>query len=386
MMKSIGHYIQATQSILGVRKAEKQDGSLQRPVVVIESDDWGSIRMPSPTVLKELKAKGHRYFDHIGYDRYDTLASNTDLEVLIEALNSVKDSEGNAAKLTMNCVVANPDFDKIRHSGFQEYHYELFTETLRRYPHHDRSFALWKEGMKQGGLHPQFHGREHLNPQMWLGLLQKGCKTVLDSFDKRVMSVVVDKTDDPRQHSLAAFNLANEEEYAFAKESVREGLDLFEQLFGYRSVSMIAPNYTWDTAIEDEAARCGVKYLQGSRNQRHSYYVMRNGGQAEIRHTGQRNGNGQVYMVRNCSFEPSENPKRNADFCMAQVEQAFKRGQAAIISSHRQNFIGELYPENRENNIKQFKSLLSSIVKNYPNVIFLTSDELGKMIETNGIQ
>ncbi|MBR1461779.1 MAG: hypothetical protein IJ604_00145 [Prevotella sp.] len=341
--------------------------------------------MPSPQILQELKTKGYQYADHIGYDRYDTLASNTDLEVLIEALSSVKDCKGNSAKLTMNCVVANPDFDKIRQTGFQEYHYELFTETLKRCTHHDRSFALWLEGMKQGVLHPQFHGREHLNPQMWLGLLQKGCRPVLDSFDRRVISVVVDKTDDPRQHSLAAFNLANEEEYAFAKESIRDGLDIFEKLFGYRSESMIAPNYTWDTAIEDEALRCGVRYLQGSRNQRHSYYVMRNGGQTEFRYTGQRNSNGLIYMVRNCSFEPSENPKRNADFCMAQAEKAFKRGQAAIISSHRQNFIGELYPENRDNNIKQFKSLLNTIVKKYQDVLFMTSDEYGKLLETNGI-
>ena len=385
-MKGLEHYTQAGLSILEIRNAERQDFKLRRPVVVIESDDWGSIRMSSPKVLGELKAKGCLFFDHIGYDRYDTLASNTDLEALMEALNFVKDSEGNPAKLTMNCVVANPDFEKIRETGFQEYHYELFTETLKRYPNHSCSFDLWKEGKEMGLLQPQFHGREHLNPQLWLQLLQKKIPAVIHSFERGVISVMVDKDIDPRQHALAAFNLAGEDEYAFAKESVREGLELFEKLFGYRSTSMIAPNYTWDTAIEDEAARCGVKYLQGSRNQRHSYYVMRNKGQTEVRYTGQRNGNGQIYMVRNCSFEPSENPKRNADFCMAQVEKAFKRGQAAIISSHRQNFIGELYPENRDNNIKQFKSLLRTIVKKYPGVMFLTSDELGELIENNGIQ
>lgn len=382
-MRSFFYYLDVLRYRMDVSQAINNDFKNSHHIVIIESDDWGSIRIPSVRAFEELKAKGYHFFDHNGYDLYDTLASNTDLEALIDALNCVKDSNGNAAKLTMNCVVTNPDFEKIRQSGFQEYHYELFTETLKRYHHHDRSFSLWQEGMRQGVLHPQFHGREHLNPQMWLALLQKGCKPVRDSFDKRVISVVVDKTDDPRQHSLAAFNLANEQEYAFAKESVREGLDLFEQLFGYRSISMIAPNYTWDTAIEDVAARFGVKYIQGSRNQRHSYYLIRNGGQTEFRHTGQRNGNGQIYMVRNCSFEPSESAKYNADFCMAQVEKAFKRKQAAIISSHRQNFIGELNPENRDNNIKQFKTLLTTIVKKYPDVLFMTSDEYGKELELN---
>lgn len=382
-MKTITHYIQAITSIADARKAANMDHKIGRPIVIIESDDWGSIRMPSSKVLEELKSKGHRYFDDIGYDRYDTLASNTDLEVLIDALSSVKDSIGNTAKMTMNCVLANPDFDKIRQTDYHEYHYELFTETLKRYPHHDRSYDLWKEGIKQGVLHPQFHGREHLNPQMWLQLLQNGVPATVDSFRQQVISSIVDKSIDARTHSLAAYNIANENEYAFAKESVREGLILFEQLFGYRSTSMIAPNYTWDTAIEDVAAQCGVKYIQGSRNQRHSYYVMRNGGRTEVRHTGQKNGNGQIYLVRNCSFEPSETSRKNADYCMAQVEKAFRQGQAAIISSHRQNFIGELHPENRNNNIKQFKSLLTAIVKTYPNTMFMTSDEYGALLELN---
>ena len=333
-MKAIGYYIKAIESQRNIKITSQRDANLLRKVVVIESDDWGSVRMQTSEVLAMLKLKGYKFFDSNGYDRNDTLASNKDIEILIEALTSVKDSKGHPAILTMNCVVANPDFEKIRQSGFQEYHYELFTETLKRYPHHDRSFSLWKEGMSVGVLRPQFHGREHLNAQMWLQLLQKGCKPVLDSFDKSVFSVVVDKEDDPRQHSLAAYNLANEEEYAFAKHSVKEGLDLFEQLFGYRSESMIAPNYTWDTAIEDVAYSCGVKYMQGARVQRHSQYIMRNGGNTELRFTGQRNNNGQIYMVRNCSFEPSENPKKNADACMAQIKKAFNRGQAAINYMH----------------------------------------------------
>ena len=383
-MKSISNIGESVLRRIERRKKQLQDVILPFRVVVIESDDWGSIRMPSRDVQKELQSKGYYFFDHIGYDRYDTLASNEDLEMLIEALSSVKDCEGNPAKLTMNCVVANPDFAKIRQTGFQEYHYELFTETSKRYPHHDRSFSLWKEGMNTGVLRPQFHGREHLNAQMWLQLLQKGCKPVLDSFDKEVFSVIVDKVDS-RQHALAAFNLANEREYAFAKQSVVEGLDLFEQLFGFRSESMIAPNYTWDTAIEDSAFTCGVKYIQGVRIQRHSNYVMRNGGKPEMRHSGQRNSNGQIYMIRNCSFEPSENPQTNADFCMRQIDKSFKQGHAAVISSHRQNFIGEIDPSNRDNNIHQFKILLQTIVKKYPDVLFMSSDELGAKLDSLNI-
>ena len=380
-MLNLEYYLNAIRTRVETRSALRKDCIVPGRVVVLESDDWGSIRMPSTDTLHELKSHGYKFFEENGYDYYDTLASNDDLSVLIETLSSVEDALGNPAKLTMNCVVANPDFKKIQESEFQEYHYELFTETLKRYPNHDSSLKLWHEGMKQCVFRPQFHGREHLNVQMWLKLLQKRYAPIRDSFDKNVFSTKVDFNVDTRLHCLSAYNVATEDEYSFVKHSVRDGLDIFEKIFKYRPTSMIAPNYTWDTAIEDIAYLCGVKYLQGSRIQRHSQYVMNNGGKYQVRYMGQQNENGQIYLVRNCSFEPSENPKKDADYCMAQIDKAFKRNNAAIISIHRQNFIGGLHKKNRDNNLQQLNLLLSTIVRRYPDVSFLSSDELGLLIE-----
>ena len=380
-MNKLTHTIEALRYKANTIRFMNKDHRFLTHYLVIESDDWGSIRMPSTEVLRFLESKGYRFAEQKGYDRYDTLASKEDLESLIDALSSVKDSIGNPAKMTMNCVVANPDFDRIRQSNYQEYHFELFTETLKRYPHHDRSFPLWREGMNCGVFHPQFHGREHLNVLMWLRLLQEGYQPIRESFKRCVFSTQVDYSVDERKHSLAAFNIADASEYDFVTTSVKEGLDIFEKLFGYRSVSMIAPNYTWDIQIENAAFSSGVKYFQGARNQRHSLYAMRQGHNTEFRYTGQRNKNNQIYMVRNCFFEPSEDPKKNADFCLAQVDRCFKTGQAAIISSHRQNFIGELYPSNRDNNTGQFIRLLKTIVTKYPDVVFVSSDELGAILD-----
>ena len=49
-----------------------------REIVVIESDDWGSIRMPSKRVYDELLSKGFPV-DILPYLRYDSLESNIDL-------------------------------------------------------------------------------------------------------------------------------------------------------------------------------------------------------------------------------------------------------------------------------------------------------------------
>src|SRR5665648_998167 len=76
-----------------------------RRIVVIESDDWGSVRMPSIEVYEKFLKAGIRV-DKDPYCRYDSLATKDDLEALFEVLSSVMDSTGRRAVLTANSVVA----------------------------------------------------------------------------------------------------------------------------------------------------------------------------------------------------------------------------------------------------------------------------------------
>ena len=133
-----------------------------RKIVVIESDDWGSIRMPSRQVYSELLSKGLPV-DRLSYMKFDSLESNRDLIMLFGVLTSFRDKNGNHPVITANTIMTNPDFEKIRESDFNEYHAEVFTETLKRYPEHDQVFALYQQGIKQRIFYPQLHGMEHLN-------------------------------------------------------------------------------------------------------------------------------------------------------------------------------------------------------------------------------
>ena len=159
----------------------------KRKIVVIESDDWGSVRMSSKDAISILSKKDHD-FDNDLYGKYDSLASEEDLSALFEVLNTVKDKNGNPAVLTANTIMANPDFQKIKDSNFTEYHFELFTETLKRYPQHNNAFALWQEGMNNAIFHPQFHGREHVNIAKWLSALQNDDTISRDAFDLGVLA------------------------------------------------------------------------------------------------------------------------------------------------------------------------------------------------------
>jgi hypothetical protein len=86
-------------------------------------------------------------------------------------------------------VVANPNFEKIRANGFTKYEYELFPDTAKRFPGSNRIHELWQQGISERLLVPVFHGREHLNVQRWMRLLQEGNKTIRLAFDYGVSAL-----------------------------------------------------------------------------------------------------------------------------------------------------------------------------------------------------
>jgi hypothetical protein len=80
-------------------------------------------------------------------------------------------------------------------------------------------------------------------------------------------------------------------------------------------------------------------------------------------------------------FEPAENPQIDAvDEALLQINLAFRYNKPAIISSHRVNYIGSLNSKNRTRNIKKLDNLLTSITKRWPDVEFMSSDQLINLI------
>lgn len=350
-----------------------------RKIVVIESDDWGAIRMASKEVLDKLIKAGVPISD-CRFNNNDSLATEDDLSSLFEVLQSVKDKNGNSAVFTAVSVVANPDFDKIEQSGYQQYFYEPFTDTLKRYPNHAKSYDLWKEGIKNRLFIPQFHGREHLNVLGWLKALRNGNQDTLLAFKNKVYGIT--PRDLPGHISFqAAFDIENISEVNYHKEVIKEGLELFEKLFGYKARYFIPTNGPFNNQLEAVAAENGIKYIGTSKIQLES---LGGGRTRKVFHRiGQQNSFGQTYLTRNCIFEPTDNIncKNWTDRCLKDIEIAFRWGKPAVITAHRVNFVGYINSQNRTSGLKQLKMLLDEIVKRWTNVEFLTTDQLGDLID-----
>ncbi len=353
-----------------------------RKIVVIESDDWGSIRMPSKEVYEILINKGYPV-NESHYNRNDSLESNEDLELLFEILASFKDKNGNHPIITANNIVANPDFEKIRDSDFQKYFYEPFTETLKKYPAHDRVYKLYKDGINNKILYPQFHGREHVNIFTWMAALKSKDKNTKEIFEYRMFTVHLKNNKRCRKVFLDSFGTHTETELEEIKENVKEGLELFEKLWDINSESFIATCYTWHPKVEEYMGKFGITHIQSSRIQKipvlgsDNYKIKR-------LWTGRKNKYGQIYTSRNVVFEPSENPQKDwVDSALKEIEISFRWRKPAIICSHRVNYIGFINKKNRIRNLKLLKDLLNGIIYKWPDVEFMSSAQLGELIRTN---
>lgn len=80
-------------------------------------------------------------------------------------------------------------------------------------------------------------------------------------------------------------------------------------------------------------------------------------------------------------FEPSLNEKINwVDKCLESIENAFKWGKPANISSHRENFIGSVFKENRTQSLQKLESLLKKVIQKWPKVQFIISAQLAEIM------
>jgi hypothetical protein len=260
------------------------------------------------------------------------------------------------------------------------------SRTREQPPRHgvgENSFNLWKEGTNLGIFLPQFHGREHLNVALWMQALTEKHRDTLFAFDYGFWGQETDYPYAKRKHFLAAYDFNLSSQIHGIKKIVEEGLLIFENIFGYRSKSFIAPNFVWDPGIESTFKDCGVTYIQSQRKQLIPVHANTKYEKSE-HFIGQMNAHEQTYLVRNASFEPTSDRRLDwVNLCLRDISRAFFWKKPAIISTHRVNFIGSIEYENRNLNLALLTQLLKGLMKKWPDVEFKSSNELGDIITTS---
>lgn len=357
---------------------------MNQKVLVIESDDWGSTRTDN------VQVRGHlnRINDKATKDKYiqmDNLADENDFQALFEVLSSVKDANNQFAKITPNVCTANPDYKKIKENKYEEFYFQPFFETILE-KKGDKVLQLWKEGVDQQLFKPQLHGREHLHGLAWLKELRAGNKELLSAFELESFGIPFTPVSIPvrRQNLQAALDhFELEGEFEFQKKWLKEGAEIFKEFFDFSSISFIAPTYVWSNRFNPVFKETGIQALQGIKLQYHPYKAGNTSPFKRKFHFQGERKSGMTYLVRNVFFEPYTNEKLDwVDNAMQRIEHAFSRNQPAVLGSHRINFIGSLEEKNRTENLKSLQTILKSVVTKWPDVVFMSSDELVRELNT----
>lgn len=349
-----------------------------RKIVVIYVDDYGSVRVKDRNAQKNLEDAGVPVSSS-RYSAFDTLATTEDLQMLFEVLTSVKDAQGHYACFTSFANIANPDFEKIRESGFTQYYRESFVETLKRYgAAYEGAYDLWRQGISENIFHPEYHGTEHINVKRFMENLQRGRRTTRLAFDNESVAVPALPGDERLRHETTVFYIEKAAENEALKEDIRVGLKMFDDLLGYRPKQFTPGAGVYSPALHQTLKEEGIQYINV---QRYFAYPMGDGQYVKrFLYNGKCNEMGQKYVVRNCPFEPYiDNCQCNANAvsnCLKNVEAAFRMYAPAIISTHRVNFVGGLESEHRDDSLQQLKTLLNEILKRWPDVEFMNGSQM----------
>lgn len=350
----------------------------KRKLIVFESDDWGGIRTSD---LKSYTAlKSHGYEVEKSPYMLDALERDCDLSTLFETLAKHKNSSGIIPKFTANIITANPDFDKIEKDNYSAYSYESVEKTCANSIDSKNVISLWKEGLEKDIFIPQLHGREHVRYWEWMHKLQQQDEETLKTFKMKMCGVpkAVSKHGMSFFSPLYIDDLILKENNIDVKKLIIEGSELFNTIFGFKSKSTVAPNVAWTNTTESIWAKCDIKFIQGG-------FLQEVHGKTGInfipRYLGEKNLLGQIYLVRNSTFEPCKSSDQEYwKNTFMEIKRAFSLNTPAIISTHRINYIGAIKESNKTHGIKQLDLLLSAIITKYPDVEFMSSDELGETI------
>ena len=353
----------------------------KRKLVVIYVDDYGSIRVRDKQAYNNLLKAGLAV-DKTRYG-YDTLCTTEDLQMLFEVLTSVKDKNGHHAVFTPFTNIANPDFEKIKESGFQQYYREPFTKTMERLGNaYSGAYELWMQGIAAGIFRPEYHGTEHISVWRLMNALQEGHKSTMLSFENESVASPFFPDEPKIDNATAVFDIVKVSDNDSLKTDIKVGLDMFEELLGYRAVQFTPGAAIYSPLLHDSLLQNGIKSIHV---QRYKAYPLGDGKyEKSFLYTGKTNEVGQRYIVRNCVFEPFMDDRTHnlnaVNNCLLNIEAAFRMHAPAMVSTHRVNFAGAIESTHRDESLRMLNELIHEIVKHWPDVEFVSGAEMDKIL------
>lgn len=319
---------------------------LARPVVIVESDDWGPGPVSDALMLRRIA----------------------------QQLADIRDREGRPALMTLGVVLGKPDGAAILAADCQRYRRRVLDEEA-----YAPIVEAMREGCATGVFALQRHGLEHCWPA---SLLERARDDVelrhwladpdarSESLPSALQSRWVDST------VLPSSALPDAE----IEAAVREEGEVFERIFGERPKVAVPNTFVWSAAVERAWAADGVQCVVTCGRQ----YEGRDAEGGLMPPTrqvfnGEQGFGGIHYVVRDVYFEPIRGHR--AERVWQGVAERMALGRPALVETHRESFIAA--QECAEQALNELVCALRGVVRRHPGVCFLSAAALA---DTFGVQ
>jgi hypothetical protein len=341
-------------------------------VVVFESDDWGLCAWAPDDQAYRVLADTPAWRGPAGriYGR-STLESAAEVAALASTLNEFRGGDGFPPVWQANTILAAPDFEQLLPPLFPGDALPLVflpdTPTRWHRP------GMWEEvtRAREAGLWwPELHGLHHLPATAWLAALRRGVADARRAWEQRC---VVCET------ALGSSEYDPREPVERRNRDLEAAVERFRALFGRAPSSLCAPSYRWDAWLEDAAERLGISSLQGKSEQEGRPFPRL--ARLLDRYRWPDLHAKRLYLPMRIAFEPrggaGEGPL-GVDVVHRAVRAAWKRGQPAVVSTHRANY-AHLDPAWTEAGRAALRDLLGRLMAD--GARFLTDAEIHALVE-----
>lgn len=339
--------------------------------VVLESDDWGLCAWSADEEAWRALAATPAFRSAPGraYGR-STLESAADVRALCETLLAFRGADGAPPVWQANTIMAVPDFERIAREGWS--HAELPLLEPPRVPSRWERPGLWEQvdaAIGSGVWWPELHGLHHVPEQAWLAALARGDADARLAFAQQCLvceaveaSGEYDRTE-PREARVSHLERA---------------CAIFARRFGRPPASFCPPDYRWDASIEAVAAQQQLRVLQGVLGHDRRWPRL-----ARLLHMWRWPDvrQGRLFMPPRIAFEPRGEATGGSRLgparAHAAARAAWRRGQPAVISTHRLNY-AYLDPAWSEAGRAALRDLLGRLCAD--GAVFLTDARLHAMV------
>jgi hypothetical protein len=339
-----------------------------RPLLLLQSDDWGRMGVRDREGFDELRAAGI----DLGESPYDfySLETAEDLAALSDALKKHRDSAGRNPSMVMNFIMANVDFNRALSAGEDEIPLVPLNHGLPGKWRRPGLLEAYRQGIEDGVFFPALHGVTHF--------CAKGVTRELDTCGERRdllrkmwaaetpyiyrrMTWIGYEYWDPELEPERRF-LSRDEQ----RSAIDRAAEIFRRCFQAAPFSACAPGYRANHDTRASWFEAGIRVSQNGPGGRKEPFL---------------DERGMLHTFRTVEMEPRTAPM-DLRKLVDNVEACFHRGLPAVVSIHSINFHSTIR-NFRGPTLSLLDEFLTVLKKRWPEMLFVNDADLFR-IATEG--